>query len=103
MEKSMVSMLVVANTGGGSPLLCGYATLRLWGFRWRSVGIDPASICDDVLRIALSRHLMDGFTVMNGRIKGLAQNLKDAEERHEEFRCQTNNHLNAMRADDMDT
>jgi hypothetical protein len=64
---------------------------------------DPASICDDVLRIALNRHLTDRFTVMNGCIKGLMQNLKDAKERHEEFRHQTNNHLNAMRADDTDT
>jgi hypothetical protein len=47
--------------------------------------------------------LMDGFIFINGRIKGLAQNLKDAEGRHEEFRRQMNNHLNAMRADDTDT
>jgi hypothetical protein len=66
-------------------------------------GADPASVRDDALRIALSRHLTDGFTCMNGRIKGLAQNLKDAKGRHEEFRRQTNNHLNAMRADDTDT
>jgi hypothetical protein len=66
-------------------------------------GVDPASVRDDVLRIALSRHLMDGFTFMNGRIKGLAQNLKDTEGRHEEFWRQTNNHLNTMRADDTDT
>jgi hypothetical protein len=64
---------------------------------------DPASVRDDALRIALSRHLKDGFTVMNGRIKGLVQNLKDAEGGHEEFRRQTNNHLNAMRADNTDT
>jgi hypothetical protein len=46
-------------------------------------GADPASVHDDALRIALSRHLTDGFTFMNGRIKGLVQNLKDAEGRHE--------------------
>jgi hypothetical protein len=66
-------------------------------------GADPASVRNDALRIALSRHLADGFTFMNGHIKGLAQNLKDAEGRHEEFRRQTNNHPNAMRADDTDT
>jgi hypothetical protein len=66
-------------------------------------GIDPASVYDDMLRITLSRQLMDGFTFMNGDIKGLVQNLKDAEGRHEEFGCQINNHLNAMRADDTDT
>jgi hypothetical protein len=65
-------------------------------------GVDPASIHDNALRIALSRHLTDGFTVMNSRIKGLMQNLKDAEGRHKEFRCQTNNHINAMRGDDTD-
>jgi hypothetical protein len=65
-------------------------------------GTDPASVHDDALRIALSRHLTDRFTFMNGRIKGFTQNLKDAEGRHAEFRRQTNNHLNAMRADDMD-
>jgi hypothetical protein len=65
-------------------------------------GTDPTSIRDDALRIALSRHLTDGFTFMNGGIKGLAQNLKDAEGRHEEFRSQTNNHLNEMRAEDTD-
>jgi hypothetical protein len=64
---------------------------------------DPASVRDDVLRIALSRQLTDRFTFMNSHIKGLTQNLKDAEGRYEEFQCQMNNHLNAMRADDMDT
>jgi hypothetical protein len=68
-----------------------------------AVGTDPASIHNDVLRIALSRQLMNRFTFMNGRIKGLVQNLKDAEGRHKEFRHQMNNYLNVMRADDMDT
>jgi hypothetical protein len=45
-------------------------------------GADPASIHDDALRITLSRHLTDGFTFMNGRIKGLGQYLKDAEGRN---------------------
>jgi hypothetical protein len=48
-------------------------------------GTDPTSVHDHVLRNALSRQLMDGFTFMNGRIKGLTQNLKDAEGRHKEF------------------
>jgi hypothetical protein len=65
-------------------------------------GTDPASIYNDVLRIALTRQLTDGFTFMNGYIKGLIQNLKDAEGRHKEFQYQTNNHLNAIRVDDMD-
>jgi hypothetical protein len=60
-------------------------------------------IYDDMLRITLSRHLTDGITFRNGRIKGLVQNLKDAEGRHKEFQHQINNHLNAMRVDDMDT
>jgi hypothetical protein len=64
---------------------------------------DPTSVRDDTLRIALSRHLMDGFTFMNGRINGLAQNLKDAEGRHEELRHQTNNNLNEIRVEDTDT
>jgi hypothetical protein len=66
-------------------------------------GTDPTSVRDNRLRIALSRHLTDRFTFMNGRIKGLAQNLKDAEGRHKEFRRQTNNHLNEMRVEDTDT
>jgi hypothetical protein len=66
-------------------------------------GTHPTYIRDDALRLALSRHLTDGFTFMNGHIKGIAQNLKDAEGRHEEFRRQMNNHLNEMRAEDMDT
>jgi hypothetical protein len=63
---------------------------------------DPTSVHDDMLRIALSRHLMDGFIFMNSHIKGLVQNLKDAEGRHEEFRRQINNHLNEMTLEDMD-
>jgi hypothetical protein len=66
-------------------------------------GTHRTSLHDDALRITLSRHLTDGFTFMNGHIKGVAQNLKDAEGRHEDFRRQTNNHLNKMRAEDTDT
>jgi hypothetical protein len=66
-------------------------------------GTHRTSVHDDALRITLSRYLMDGFTFMNGGIKGLVQNLKDAEGRHEEIRHQTNNHLNELRAEDTDT
>jgi hypothetical protein len=31
MEKSIVSVLVVANAGGGSPLLCGHRGVRTLG------------------------------------------------------------------------